>query len=112
MKNVTALTTIPTVQQLGAAGGRIGKIHDAQLKGVAHQFEAMFMTEMIRHARPSNQATGAFAAGKSEEAWRGFMDQALGEAVTNGPVGAGGLRSAIEKAVRDADTRATQGQTK
>ncbi len=112
MKNITALTSIPTVQQPVAAG-HVGKAHDAQLKNVAHQFEAMFMTEMIRHARPTDQAAGAFAAGKPEETWRVFMDQALGQAAaTNGPAGDGSLRRAIEKAVREADARSTQGQIK
>ncbi len=112
MKTITAPTMISSVRQLAAAGADVGKTHDAQLKKVAHQFEAMFMSEMIRQARPSAQAVGAFAPGKSEETWRGFMDQALGQAVADSPAGAGGLRSAIEKAVRDADARANQGQVK
>lgn len=71
------------------------------------------MTEMIRHARPSNQAAGPFASGKSEETWSVFMDQALGQAAAaNGPAGDGSLRRAIEKAVRDADARSIQGQSK
>ncbi len=112
MKNVTAPTMISPVQQLSAPGADVGKTHDAQLKKVAHQFEAMFMTEMLRQARPSDKAAGAFAPGKSEETWRGFMDQALGQAAADSPAGAGSLRSAIEKAVRDADARANQGQVK
>jgi Rod binding domain-containing protein len=112
VKNITAATMISSVQQPVAAGADVGKAHDAQLKKVAHQFEAMFMAEMIRHARPSGQAVGAFAPGKSEETWRGFMDQALGQAVADSPAGAGSLKSAIEKAVRDADARANQGQVK
>ncbi len=111
MKNITALPTVPAVQQLGAAGGQTGGTHDARLKNVAHQFEAMFMTEMIRQARPPNQAAGPFAAGKSEESWSVFMDQALGQAATvNGPAGDGSLRRAIEKALRDADAKSVKGQ--
>ena len=113
MKNVTAPTMIPNVPQLSAAGGRTGLTHDAQLKKVAHQFEAMFMTEMIRQARPSNQAAGAFAPGRSEESWSVFMDQALGQAAaTNGPAGDGTLGRAIEKALHDAEGHATKGQIK
>jgi len=64
----------------------------------------MFMTEMLRHARPANQAAGHFAHGRSEETWRVLMDQALGQvAATGGPAGDGGLRRAIEKSLRDAD---------
>ena len=62
------------------------------------------MTEMLRHARPSPKAAGAFAPGQSEETWRVMMDQALGQAATTGgPAGDGSLRKAIEKALRDAD---------
>lgn len=85
-----------------AANPRAG--HDARLKDAARQFEAVFMTEMLRHARPSPKASGAFAPGQSEETWRVMMDQALGQAATTGgPAGDGSLRKAIEKALRDAD---------
>ena len=113
MKNVTAPTLMTSVTPLNGIGQRTGSARDAQLKKVAHQFEAMFMTEMVRNARPSNQASGAFEGGKSEETWRVFMDQALGEAAaTNGPAGDAGLRRAIETAVRDADGHTSQGQIK
>lgn len=80
--------------------------HDARLKDAARQFEAVFMTEMLRHARPSPKAAGPFAPGQSEETWRVMMDQALGQAATTGgPGGDGSLRKAIEKALRDADSR-------
>jgi Rod binding domain-containing protein len=113
VKNVTAPAMITNVPPLNGAGQQASPTHDAQLKKVAHQFEAMFMTEMVRNLRPSNHASGAFEGGKSEETMRGFMDQALGEAAAaNGPAGDGSLRRAIEKAVRDADGRTTQGQMK
>lgn len=89
----------------GATAGR--GAHDARLKDAARQFEAVFMTEMLRHARPSPKAAGAFTPGQSEETWRVMMDQALGQAATTGgPAGDGSLRKAIEKALRDADSRA------
>lgn len=80
--------------------------HDTRLKEAARQFEAMFMTEMLRHARPANQAAGPFAPGKSEETWRVLMDQALGQvAATGGPAGDGRLRRAIETSLRDAEAQ-------
>jgi Rod binding domain-containing protein len=113
VNNVTAPTAITNLLPLGGVGDQAGRTHDTQLKKVAHQFEAMFMTEMIRNVRPSNQASGSFEGGKSEETWRVFMDQALGEAAaTNGPAGDSGLRHAIEKAVRDADGHTSLGQVK
>lgn len=99
----------------GAAGAttnpRAG--HDARLKDAARQFEAVFMTEMLRHARPSPKASGAFAPGQSEETWRVMMDQALGQAATTGgPAGDGSLRKAIEKALRDANSRSGKGEVR
>ncbi len=87
-------------------GARPATSHDARLKETARQFEAMFMTEMLRHARPENKASGAFAAGQGEGTWSVLMDQALGQAATaSGPAGDGRLRQTIEKALRDADAR-------
>jgi Rod binding domain-containing protein len=84
-----------------------------RLKDTARQFESMFMTEMLRHTRPPNQAAGPFAAGKAEETWRVMMDQALGQAATNNPAAdRGGLRRAIEKSLRDADAHSTKGLLK
>lgn len=81
--------------------------NDARLKKTAHQFEAMFMTEMLRQALPADKAAGRFAAGNAEGAWKVLMDQALGQAAaSNGPAGDRGLDEAIMKALRQA-----QGQT-
>ena len=113
MKNDTALNVIAPSPPLTGRGSSTIQSHDAQLKKVAHQFEAMFMTEMIRQTRPADQSAGAFAPGRSQETWNVFMDQALGQAATvNGPAGDGSLRHAIEKAVKDADSRSNQGQIK
>ncbi len=91
-------------------GAKPATAHDAKLKETARQFEAMFMTEMLRHARPENKASGAFAAGSGEGSWSVLMDQALGQVATaNGPAGDGRLRQTIEKALRDADARSGRG---
>jgi Rod binding domain-containing protein len=86
---------------------------DARLKQTAHQFEAMFMTEMLRQALPANKAAGRFAAGNAEGAWRVLMDQALGNAAaTNGPAGDHSLDEAIQKALRQSqDHAANEAQT-
>jgi Rod binding domain-containing protein len=95
--------TAPTAgNRVDAAAAR----HSARLKDVARQFEALFMTEMLRHARPDSKASGPFAAGQAEGSWRTLMDQALGQAAAReGPAGDGRLRQAIEKSLRDADSR-------
>ncbi len=102
--NVSGVSAPPLMEPVTSTPQ--GQRHDAQLKKVAQQFEATFMTEMIKCARPSNQAAGAFAGGKSEETWRSFMDQALGQAATSaGAAGDGGLRGSIEKSLRDTEAR-------
>jgi Rod binding domain-containing protein len=69
-----------------------------KLERAARQFEAMFMTEMLRQARPQNKAAGAFAEGDGERTWSMFMDQALGEASV-AKQGTGLLRE-IERAMQ------------
>ena len=76
---------------------------DAKLHAAAKQFEAMFMTEMLHHARPAPSAQGVFAAGAGEKAWQVLMDQALGQAAS--AQSGSGLTSEIEKAMK-----AAQGQ--
>jgi Rod binding domain-containing protein len=72
-----------------------GKMHR-----VAKQFEAMFMTEMLRQAHPKSQATGAFRTGIGESNMQPFMDQALGDAVA--ARGGTGLTRVIERALNAA----------
>lgn len=77
---------------------------DVKIHKTAKQFEAMFMTEMIRLARPPSHAAGPFAEGQAEKSMQVFMDQALGDAAAE--KGGTGLTAEIEKAMR-----AAQGQT-
>ena len=107
-------TSRPAGAAVGTGPANPGRTtHDARLKDAARQFEADFMTEMLRHARPSPKAAGAFAPGQSEETWRVMMDQALGQAATTGgPAGAGSLRQVIEKALRDAESPGGKGAVK
>ncbi len=77
--------------------------NDAKLHRAAQQFESMFMTEMLHHARPSPAAQGVFAAGAGEKAWQPLMDQALGQAAS--AQSGSSLVGEIEKALK-----AAQGQ--
>ena len=74
-----------------------------KLEQAARQFEAMFMTEMLRLARPQNKAAGVFAAGNGERSWSMFMDQALGQAAV-AKQGTGLLRE-IARAMQQAQDR-------
>jgi Rod binding domain-containing protein len=86
----------------GALGRQAGQptLNDAKLHQAAQQFEAMFMGEMLRLARPGSKAAGDFAEGQGEKSWQIFMDQALGqEAAAHGGTG---LEPEIEQALRTA----------
>jgi len=72
----------------------------AKLHRAAKDFEAMFMTEMLHHARPASKTTGVFAAGAGEKAWQVVMDQALGHAAA--AQSGSGLTREIEAALRAA----------
>ncbi len=74
--------------------------NDAKLRQSARQFEAMFMGEMLRLARPGSKAAGEFAEGDGEKSWQIFMDQALGQAAA--AQGGTGLEPEIEQALRTA----------
>jgi Rod binding domain-containing protein len=114
VRDILGVTAVAAGGQAGGTGqSSPGPTRDAQLKKVARQFEAMFMTEMVHCARPSNQASGVFSSGKSEDTWQMFMDQALGQAASsNGPGGDQSLHRAIVKALHDVDARAAQGTVK
>jgi hypothetical protein len=83
---------------------------DAKLHATAKQFEAMFMTEMLRLARPPSHAAGRFATSHAEKSWQIFMDQALGEAATT--KGGTGLTGEIEKALRAAQGARSNGTSR
>lgn len=86
----------------GAAAG------DAKLRRAAKDFEAMFMTEMLHHARPTTKTAGVFAAGAGEKAWQVVMDQALGQAAS--AQSGSGLTCEIETALKAA--QAPHGSTR
>jgi peptidoglycan hydrolase FlgJ len=82
------------------AAHRAARVPDARLHKVAKQFEAVFMSEMLRLARPPDKAAPGFGAGQEGGTWQVFMDQALGEAAT--AKGGTGLAKQIEDALRRA----------
>lgn len=83
---------------LGARGH--GGTADAKLHKVAKDFEAVFLTEMLRLAKPPDKAAPGFSAGESGDTWQVFMDQALGQAAA--VKGGTGLTKQIEEALRRA----------
>ena len=73
---------------------------NSKLAASARQFGAMFMTEMVRLARPENKAVGAFKSGTGERSWQIFMDQALGQAAAGQDASSlvGQIQQALQRA--------------
>ena len=80
-----------------ASPARRPQVVSPAIREAARQFEATFLAEMLRQARPQPHAAGRFAAGDAEKTCSVFMDQALGEAAA--AQGASGLRPQIEQAL-------------
>ncbi len=93
------LSPMMPADALGRSAGQAPQ-NDAKLHQAAQQFEAMFMGEMLRLARPGSKATGVFTEGQGEKSWQVFMDQALGQAAA--AQGGTGLEPEIEQALRTA----------
>ena len=98
---VKALDPVAFVTHAPAAPRKTARTaNDAKLHAAAKQFDAMFMTEMMHQARPQSGAAGVFKPGAAEKSWQVFMDQALGQAASEG--GGSGLVNEIEKSLRTA----------
>ena len=92
---------IPAVQPAASPVASSEAAGDRKLRAAAKQFEAMFMSEMLRLARAPAKAAGSFAPGQGEKSWQIMMDQALGQAASaQGGTGGIGLAREIEKALR------------
>ena len=98
------------VQGVDALRRTVRNSPEEGLRQVSRQFEAMFMTEMLRLARPPSHAAGRFATSHAEKSWQIFMDQALGEAATT--KGGTGLTGEIEKALRAAQGARSNGTSR
>ncbi len=103
-------TTATTATLGGAAAGKTSP-GGGRLAASARQFGAMFMTEMVRLARPEDKAVGAFKSGTGERSWQIFMDQALGQAAAGQDASAlvAQIRKVLERAeggARAAETEA------
>jgi Rod binding domain-containing protein len=75
---------------------RAGK-EDAQLDAVAKDFEAMFMTEMIKPMFAEIKPDPVFGGGKGEEVFQGFMLQEYGKMIAE--TGQVGIADAVKGAL-------------
>ena len=88
-------TETPAITSATAATSVGKSVGPAKVHQVAKQFEAMFMTEMLHQAHSKSHAVGVFCTGESENAFKPFMDQALGDAVASR--GGTGIAQSIER---------------
>ncbi len=87
---------LPVVAPLGGPAASTPN-HNAKLKQAAQRFEATFLGEMIRLARPKPVAGAPFGGGFAEQSWGMFMDEALGQAMA--AHGQTGLAEQVEQAL-------------
>jgi Rod binding domain-containing protein len=111
VKNITTLSPqpAPSAASPSAQASRAG---DPRIKEISRQFEATFMSEMIRLARPTEQSGGSLDTSRSEDTWRYFMDQALGQAMTDSANQDSGLRRLVERDLNAAEGKSLSQKVK
>ncbi|MBL4588945.1 MAG: rod-binding protein [Alphaproteobacteria bacterium] len=70
---------------------------DSEFDAISKDFEAVFMTEMIRPVFESMETDGMFGGGRAEEVYRGMMLDEYGKALSN--AGGIGLASHVKEAL-------------
>ena len=65
--------------------GRLDPADAADLESVARDMEGLFMTVLVKELRKTIPGKGLFGEGPGSEVYEGFFDQALGQALAEGP---------------------------
>jgi peptidoglycan hydrolase FlgJ len=80
MASVEGLSSIslPVPSPIGAANARLGKDNGTQLKTMARDFEAMFLTMMLKEMRQTTDAEGGLFQGDSGDIQGGLFDHFMG----------------------------------
>lgn len=75
----------------------------------AHQFEAMFVTEMLKPMMETVDVDSTFGGGKGEEIFRGFMTEEYGKLIAGRGIG---LASSVKEALLRAQEGSQQSSTR
>lgn len=71
------LTPTPTAPTATGAGSTISDARRAQIKKTAEDFEASFLSEMLKPMFEGLSTDGPFGGGEAEGTWRSFMIDAM-----------------------------------
>ncbi|WP_409020745.1 rod-binding protein [Brevundimonas vesicularis] len=76
------------VQTLASAPVPSSRLDEAQLRRTAEDFEATFLSQMLKPMFEGLQTDGPFGGGSAEETWRSFLIDAMArQTVRSGGVG-------------------------
>lgn len=87
----------PAIATAKAAKNAEGTKSDDKFDTAARDFEAMFLTELIKPMMETIKVDDEFGGGKGEDVFRGFMVQEYGKKMAN--AGGIGLASSIKAAL-------------
>lgn len=81
--------------------------HDPRIDKVAEEFEAVFLSEMLKHVFKDMDADPNFGGGSTEEIWKGFMIEEYGKVMAR--TGGVGIAPQIkEELIKLQDVREAQ----
>jgi len=72
-------TTIPNARAMAARARGAG---NDELREQAKEFEAVFMSKMLKSMFSGVKTDGPFGGGSAEESWRGFLLDEYGKSIT------------------------------
>lgn len=85
------LTPTPTAPAATGAGSTISDARRAQIRKTAEDFEASFLSEMLKPMFEGLSTDGPFGGGEAEGTWRSFMIDAMAkQTVKAGGIGLSG----------------------
>jgi Rod binding domain-containing protein len=89
--------TTPTSNDVGGQPSSISAQNMAKIDAAAKEFEAVFISEMMKPMFEGIKTDGMFGGGKGEEVFRGFMIQEYGKRISQ--TGKLGVANSIKSAM-------------
>lgn len=83
MLNTTAFLPQITAEKARATGQQVAGQTEAKVRAAAEDFEAVFLTEMLRPAFEQLSTDGLTGGGQGEKIYRSLMVQEYGKAIAN-----------------------------
>ncbi|MEQ8504075.1 MAG: rod-binding protein [Rhodospirillales bacterium] len=101
---LVGLQTAPQAQVGALAGKAKGAMTTARMRKVAQDFEAVFISEMIRPMFENIEAEKPFGGGPAEDIWRNLQIDEYGKAISKSG-GVGIADAVMDQLIRMQETR-------